>query len=130
MNKLLIIICLLLQAGNSSASNWINVGESEQAVLYIDVDSLKKLKNGNVQVWTMFDTYKPIKTNGGNFYSSIKTLNTYNCKENTKSAGMEILYSGKMGNGETVQKYNSIDPFEPIVPDSLGEKAHKKVCNR
>ena len=121
---------LMFVSANAIAAEWLRVGSNSESVLYLDYSSIVK-KGEWIKAWVMWDFYKgnmiPIY---GNSRLSTKTLEYYNCYENTIAVVQIVLYTKHLGGGESFGKQTNYSPvFDEVVPDTVGETMQVAVCN-
>jgi len=125
MRKIIIIFACLNVALAAFAEEWIEVYNKT----YIKID---KYQNNRVFYWTKAlndGTMKPVNKQKVQY---IMDYNVEDCSQN--SSGLLATYayglSGKVLSSYISPFYNypSMIPFEPVIPQSVGEVIHKSVC--
>ena len=129
MSKLTLICCGLLSFISMGAhAEWIEVGETKNAVFFIEPTSLKKDKN-LVKIWTMRDLREVVFSSTANVsYLSDRTYAEFNCKEEKYRQLNFYWYSENKGGGQVV--FFNDDPSKSIQvpPGSITSIIMKAVC--
>jgi hypothetical protein len=90
-------------------------------------------KNGVIsRMWDLME-HSIVQTHTGLTYMSAKSLQAYNCREETSTIISIILYSGSMGKGNVVYTYTwqeSEWKWSPVAPDSIYEVLWKIACGK
>jgi hypothetical protein len=128
MNKKLVALAvILINIGISFAgTNWVLVSGTASANEYLDVSTIRR--NGNtVTVWVLGDLAeaRPFK---GRYFKSLKTQVEFECDARKFRQTHATLYSGPMGSGEVLESSYVSNPWEPAVPQSVGETKLRTVC--
>ena len=128
MTKLLIFLIFTLVSTNSMAE-WTRIDWSDEKILYVDFDSIRtrKAENRIVKMWSLNDYLR--RKDG--MLSEI-ALSDFDCDEETMKLLNLTKFSGKMGSGKVIGKYNYSslpEEWEPVSPGSLGEVLWKAACS-
>lgn len=124
-NFLIILLVFLNVTLIAFSEEWVEV----YSKIYIKID---KSQNDKIFYWSKFlndGTMKPVNN------QKIKYAMNYNiedCTQNSNGllAAYEYSTSGKVLSSYVSPFFNhpSLVPFEPVVPQSVGEVIHKYVC--
>ncbi len=111
---------------------WELVGTDGESEIYADRATIRK-KGNFVEMWRMSSYLEAKVQSSGEMYKSVKTLDRYDCKDETVGSFSIVQYSEEYGKGDIIFsgtiKKNEINN-EPIVPGSAGEKLWKIACRR
>ena len=109
MKKTTIALMLGLALASPVQAEWVKLAEVEYAgVVYFEPGTIKKTRSGYVRVWKLYDLKTPQKSSVG-VYSSMKTLEEYDCDEERFRSLTLFTYSQGMGNGELVSSEGNGD---------------------
>ena len=133
--KLAILIFLLLQSAHLLASDWKQVGKTNEngTSFYVDTDSI----NGDdslKKAWVLEDRKisKSVKINGKTIkYLSYKSLRVVYCDKNISSHQRGILYSKRNGHGVDLHSYSEhFDDLEftEAAPSTMSEALNQFIC--
>ena len=126
-NILLIFLLLKLSLAQGN-TNWILVSGTGSANEYIDMSTIQR--NGNVvTAWVLGDLAEPRPFKGKTF-RSLKTQVEFDCAANRFRQINASLYSGQMGAGTVLESGSVSNPWEPAVPQSVGQTKLRAVCQR
>lgn len=126
---------VLLHPSIACARQWVMVGESDNSILKVDVDSIKG--EGDTRTfWSdvVYSEERSASSSSYGFherkYKSVKTLNFVDCTENKIGVLRTILYDS---NGNVVDDYDVSYLSTPqnlkyTIPDSIGETELLYVC--
>lgn len=109
--------CLLLLAANSVHAGWVKVGENSGATVYVDPTTLTQ--QGDVRrVWGL----QELKWYRSDGVVSFKTLDDFNCKENSRRTVFRATYAGSMATGKELDSgslmfidFERVYPFTPAA---------------
>jgi hypothetical protein len=122
MKAALLLILTMLSCSASAA--WTEVTRSDEGdIHYIDFDTLKK-DGSKRTVWRASNYKVPI----GKYYS-VRTRDTFDCVQDTKTALSQTLYTQHDFKGESV----SVEPngkAEHIAPSTVGASVLQLVCSK
>ena len=111
-------------------SEWIDVHHSNDGsvVTFINPPSIRRTGN-IVKMWTMLN-FTTVQTDGKDTFLSQKDQTEFDCKEERLRRLFSTQMSENMGRGSEV--YTNFDPdkWEPVVPNSLGDKVLKIACGK
>jgi hypothetical protein len=134
MRKLILILFLALFM-NSAYAAWtlVAISNDDNDNYFIDKSTIRK--NGTkVKAWFLNDMKIPSKNNEEKYYSSVKRLSEFDCKNETNIGLASVGTADNMGGGAVVFSYTYDDrkefPAQPIVPGSIGEAMFKAVCGK
>ncbi len=116
---------LLLLTATSVRADWVNVGENDGAVIYVDPATIQKA--GDVRrAWTLTD----VKWSRGDNVVSFRTLDDFNCKEARRRTVFRVSYSGPMATGKVIDSGKpTLDLFENVYPFTPGRWQLEYICN-
>lgn len=121
----LLLITLMLFSFKSHAS-WTVIGETNQAIHYIDQSRIKKTSSGTDVWWLM--NFKPHIANQIG-YASIVGNSIIDCKKQMAMGTEQTNYTEPFGAGLGSQ--NSVTrTWTSIKPNTLNESLSKSICNR
>ena len=127
------VIFLAIGPRTSFASNWSKFQETDDAKVYMDLDSIAA-RGSVLKVWSRWDFSKPQQTNSyppKSFLSS-KFLYYVNCAQKTSALIQLVNFTEAGGLGSVVESKSievSAAKFTDIVPDSIGETLLIYTCN-
>jgi len=104
------------------AVQWVEVGESYRATLYLDVDSVKHRGN-MVQFWDQVVLKQPDEKG----ITSIKQLNSLNCTTANYNILREVTYIAGQVRSDTKVTWKET---QTTIPGSLSEFTFRRVCRR
>ena len=124
MMKKILLISLLFYSITTLHAEWLLITTSEPSnSYYVETDSVK-YKGKLVSYWQLDD----FSSNSGKNYSS-KNKKENNCTSDESRIVSQIDYSERMGAGDVIgMKENG--QWKHIVPETVGDKIHKFVCNK
>ena len=134
--KALSFTLILIMLGTpllAGATNWVQIGSTNEVSLLIDKDSIRK--NGkNVKAWAMWQYSQPQELpylNPKKYYLSQKVLEVFDCV-NVKFGASQIIDYADLNGGDVVDIVSTdehlIKSIEP-APDTIGESLLNYVCN-
>ena len=126
----LLIAALLAVLSTSVMAEWTVVGGNDINTTYADLSTIRK-SGDKVKMWSLTD-YKVVKTSSdGTSYLSTKSLDEYDCKEETYKGLAYNKSSKNMGAGEVVYTSgNTHEEPRAIAPRSAGEALFKVACGK
>ena len=129
---LLIGVVGLCVAPPVAAAEWVLVGETELAQMFVDESSLTQ-QGRYVHAWFRWDYSSPQTTTEGKYFLSFKALKHFDCALRQSSARQVVLYTE--GNGQGVVVDSAIFPpddvnahMQAVVPQTVGEAELDYVC--
>ena len=133
--KLAVLIFLLLQSTHLLASDWKQVGKTNEngTSFYVDTESI----NGDdslKKAWVLEDRKlsKSVKINGKTIkYLSYKSLRVVYCDKNISSHQRGIFYSKRNGHGLDLHSYSEhFDDleFSEAAPSTMSEALNEFIC--
>lgn len=136
MNRIFTFIFLLAISLTASAANWVYVDDDR----FIDTSSIRKMSNGNTQVWVknvltaniIAKIERDLRANGENIsylnYGYSLSLFEISCANTTHGviSGADYDKSGGLISSYTLPERSR--KMEPIIPESTGWVTYKKVC--
>jgi hypothetical protein len=128
MIRLLLITLLVLSSGPAYAEWEALPGGGDNSGLAVYVDPVTIHGKGDlVKMWSLFN-YTTIQTNASTPYSSYKTQNEYDCKEERSRLLAITFFSGQMGRGQPIHSESAGDEWHPVAPESIGRSLWKRAC--
>jgi hypothetical protein len=132
MKKIWIMLfgALIAFSGNTFAS-WTYVGRTDDAAYFVDLSTIKS--NGRFkEAWTLTDYNSLQKHYSGKLYMSDKSKQRYDCSLDKKQNLLIVFYQEHMGEGSVVEstEVESLNLWNHIVPDSVGDAIQKRVCKK
>ncbi|RRD90932.1 surface-adhesin E family protein [Conchiformibius steedae] len=126
MKKFVLIGCLLALSGQVMAANWILLDINHQYIMYGDTESRTDDK-----AWFKWILLKTEKRNGRDVKES-KHYVRANCSTNQMTLLSITDYdrSGSMINSSNAPSYLLDSVTRYVIPDSVGERMFKFICNR
>jgi hypothetical protein len=110
------------------AADWVTIEGNENGTFYVDKTSIRRA--GSVAtVWSLTDFTSPRRRDGKQYYS-FKGQVEYDCEAMRVRPVFTAFYSEGMGNGSTVTTSRSTSDWQPVIPESIGEKAFKIACGK
>jgi hypothetical protein len=122
---LLMLTCLV------SRAEWEVTSVASEQVIYHDKQT-KKSKGNIVRMWTMTDFPEVRSKEFGNFLS-MKTLDAFDCNENSHALVRAMFYAEKLGTGEvvhTVQIKEKDLEWLAIKPATVAEDELMIACSK
>lgn len=111
---------------------WLNAGPivSGNTTVYLNVETIEDLGDGIKQAWILTNYAKPTPFTNTISILSQKSLNKFNCTNESSTLIESIGYNEINGDGEVA--FSDIFNFEwvAIVPGSIGEAVWTSICNR
>lgn len=119
-----ILMMLLAVMSSSAMAEWVKVGGGDGDFVYADPTTIRK--NGdNVKMWSLSDYKTP---QGRKSYMSSKTQDEYDCKEEQSRDLAFSMFSGNMGEGETVFTGPGALRWVPVAPGSVAKVLWNFAC--
>ena len=110
-----------------ACADWVREGKNALGTSYYDNGTIRK--NGStVKMWTLFDYIEPQLPGDGNTYLSKKIQTEYDCNAYRTRSVFISVHTESMAKGKVI--FTSTDPtdWDPILPESLADRAYKKLC--
>jgi len=130
MKRLLFVV--LMTVCSVSWAEWEILSRSRdgERTFYCDKSTIRK--NGEIsRMWDLKDLSSMNTNAGGDRYMSVKSLQAYNCRAETRAIISLVQYSGSMGQGSVVRSITVQErelEWRPIVPASIAESQWKIAC--
>lgn len=120
--RLITILLTLLLASSGAWAEWVKVGETDNAVFYIDPATIRK--EGNLRrVWNITD----LKQRGNLGELSRRARYEYDCKQERQRILSISGHSGPKASGETLGSEGPTQ-WNEIPPETVSETIIKLVC--
>jgi hypothetical protein len=127
--KIFIFIIAIFTVCNSAMADWTKIGNTKDAVFYIDKSTI--VKQGNVSTMKMmFDYKKEVVKNGSAPYLSSIGVNQYDCVDKLTMIVTVSNFSNKMGTGEITNTLTPIPHWTAIPANSLNEGIWENLCHK
>jgi len=108
-----------------SPYEWTLLGETEDALIYIDATRLPMDSNQRT-VWAM----ENFKTRGNSGVASVRSHVEYDCKKRTFRSLEESPLSEPMGGGDLIRLKKPSGQWRAVSPNSVGDLILGTVCAR
>ena len=120
------------QSASANNSGWDLIVGHGSANIYVDSATIKKLDARRARAWVMAEYPKTqVHEKTGEFYRSITSLETYDCKENRLGYTELIYHAGSMGIGKIISHEKDLPiNYVSLLPESVGEIRLKHICSR
>ena len=125
-----ILTLLLALLSHSAAAQWVEVGDTGNATVYVDPATIRRA-GSMVKMGTLYDLKTAVvsKTNGKRYLSQ-KMQTEYDCREARWRMLHFSWHSGNMGGGEMVESLSDSYKWEPVPPGSGVEILWQLACGR
>ena len=125
-----IVMLLLAVVSSGAAAEWVKVGETSSATVYVDPATVRR--DGDlVKIETLYDLKAAIVSkNNGKAYTSQKSQSAYDCKEAQWRMLSFSWYSKNMSEGKMVEYLSDTYKWEPIRPGSGVEMLWQFACGK
>jgi hypothetical protein len=125
----LLITLLVLSIGPVYAK-WVSFEKSDEEgmTVYVDKDTIRR-KGDLVKMWHLFN-FNTVQTEVGLSFLSITVQTEWDCAEKRHRPLAFIRYSGQMGSGKMVNTESLANIWEPVAPDTLGQRMFKVACGK
>ena len=112
----------------ASTTNWVLVSGTGAANEDVDFSTIER-KGNTAFAWVLGDLTqsRPFK---GQFFRSLKTRVEFDCAAGKFRQVHVTLYSGQMGSGSVLESGYVSNPWEPAVPQSVGQTKLQTVCRK
>ncbi len=112
----------------ASTANWVLVSGTGAANEYIDLSTIER-KGSMAFAWVLGDLAqsRPFK---GQQFKSLKYRMEFDCAAGRFRQIHVTLYSGQMGAGAVLESGYVSNPWEPAVPQSVGQTKLQTVCRK
>ena len=122
----------LMVTSSVSLAEWERIGKNDNFVQDVDRATIRK-KGKFVEMWDMKSHFETQVSTLGEKYKSSKSLQRYDCKNETKGLIQFVWYADIGGEGRVVYseniKKNDIEDAS-VVPGSIGEMLLNTACGR
>lgn len=119
MKRLLLCLALVLLASSASAVDWWPTGDNS----YLDMDSIRKLNNGNITYWVKGTSQKMQQENPQFAYSLIRA--EINCDREEVRIQSWVAYNH---DGGVIGRDRGEDRFLPIAPGTVAGNVYDVTC--
>ena len=132
MKKLLVLVagCFALLPYAPAFAAWQEIGFNDQVTIYVDITTIKKVEDDNIQMLSMLDLKTPGKDPKTNkALSSIIGLNEFACGKQAYRPLEVKLFTGNKGSGTLISDEKlSNSPYEKITSGSWVVGVYKTAC--
>jgi hypothetical protein len=112
-----------LIAASAATADWVAVGETPQATIYIDPETIRK--DGDLRkVWGIQD----MKERDEDGERSRRFREEYDCSGSRKRFLSATTHTDPMAAGKVVNTISEPSPWSEIKPGTFAEDALKLVC--
>lgn len=116
-----------------AAQTWTTIGETEAGVMRMDLTTIRP-QGRYMKAWSLWTGKNAVTTTGYPIftYRAIKTLDYYDCKEETFAPKQKVFYEDDVGEGKIVYSYSATDErlnFEDPIPGTIGQSLLRRVCS-
>lgn len=127
MRKAILAVLLAVVSG-SAAAEWVWVGNTSNAAIYLDSATIRRTGD-IVNMGVLYDLKTAVlsETNGIH-YASQKLQSEYDCKEEQWRVLYFSWYSGNMGDGKMVEYVADSFKWKPVPPGSGAEALWQLAC--
>lgn len=124
MKKIALLLVLATQAAGAWAA-WVQVGASEDAVFYVDTESI--VRDGQLRrFWALDDFRRKQKDDE----LSARVLEEIDCEARRRRFLAGSDHDGPMGTGKVLVRYDKPGDWRPIGERTTGEIKLQFVCTR
>lgn len=130
MNKLIVIIATMILSCGDAAAEWIQFGENDRSVGYVDSEIRK---SGEIVTLWMLSNYKTqqVSERSGRQYQSEKSQREIDCRNERSRTLFFSWHQREMGNGLVVYTGTKATNWEPTsAPGSIASALWKFACQR
>ena len=130
LRKFIVTLLLITFSGGMAFANWIEFGETDSGVHYIDLNETGS-DDKYVYYWVLTNYFNPQEIHiVSKKYSSKKVYKQTDCKRFRTSAVQIILYEKKMSKGVALidENYKESSFTTPIF-ESIGFEELEKICS-
>ena len=130
LRKLIVTLLLITFSGGMAFANWIEFGETDSGVHYIDLNETGS-DDKYVYYWVLTNYFNPQEIPlVSKKYSSKKVYKQTDCKRFRTSAVQIILYEKEMSKGVALidENYKESSFTTPIF-ESIGFEELEKICS-
>ena len=130
LRKFIVTLLLIIFSGGMAFANWIEFGETDSGVHYIDLNETGS-DDKYVYYWVLTNYFNPQEIPlVSKKYSSKKVYKQTDCKRFRTSAVQIILYEKEMSKGVALidENYKESSFTTPIF-ESIGFEELEKICS-
>ena len=130
LRKFIVTLLLITFLGGMAFANWIEFGETDSGVHYIDLNETGS-DNKYVYYWVLTNYFNPQEIPlVSKKYSSKKVYKQTDCKRFRTSAVQIILYEKEMSKGVALIEENYKESsFTTPIFESIGFEELEKICS-
>ena len=123
MKKILLLLISIISILPAHAE-WKLLIQHDRFNSYIETNSIKS--KGKIVSYWMMEDHTTFQTD----WFSMKFKSENNCDTDEFRHISLHHYSEKMGQGKRVSGNNDVEPWQHVIPDTIGETVHKFVCKK
>lgn len=127
MKSLIVLLISGLISATASASNWVLIGKTESAIIYVDTESIANKNDYKTAFVRVVERQRVMLPNSKKYYNSSVLLTKYDCKSIPRK--IKILAATAYNEEEVVLSYNSNSDWKFVYPDSIGKTETNFVCS-
>ena len=129
MKRIILLLVFFFALSGDLLAGWVQVGENDRLVIYVDTTTRKN--RNNLVVWVLFD-YKSVQESQRSVrqYFSEKAQYEIDCTAEKSRVLFFTWHAERMGNGTVVFTGNKPNDWEPTSsPDSIASSLWEYTCN-
>jgi hypothetical protein len=119
------LFVLLLSLAVPARAEWTRVGETDDAFVYVDMDTVRR--EGDLgRLWQVHELKKKAEDGA----SSRRALTQYDCKDERVRVLQSSRHSAPKATGTTVRTFSGPSAWEYIAPNTMAMHLMQLVCKR
>jgi hypothetical protein len=126
--RIALMFLLLAASSQSAIAQWVEVGHSNLATVYVDLGTIKR--DGSIVKMTDLYDYNESQEITELKFRSSRNRHEYNCGNRSLRLLGFRWFSQNMGKGKVVLRDNTHRDWNPNAPISFGEKLLEIACDR
>jgi glucan biosynthesis protein len=124
----LIVLCLF-DYSVANGANWIQINQDDGdgKIGYYDIDSVRTIKGNIKKFWLKIKNTYPVEVDHGHdiqYFYQVVWQEEFACKTRRFRSTACVMYFTDNSN-QVVEK---IEPWRDIIPDTLFDKLHQRIC--
>jgi hypothetical protein len=126
------LITLLLLSSGPAYGEWVKVDTIvlSNATVYAEGPSTIHREGNLVKMWALFDYKTKRRLHGGPWVLSLKNQYEYECAEKRQRLLANMWFSGHMGSGEIVDRFEDARPWHPVLPEGPEDSLWRAACRK
>lgn len=126
--RVAVALALLGTISFGAMAEWTEVDQNLDFTAYADLSTIRR-SGHMVKMWKLDDENFPRATpDGTGTYSSTRSRNEYDCRDERRRQLDLSVHTGKMGRGSVVHTNNTVGQWSSVAPGSVGETFFKTAC--